>query len=415
MNYKYYDEKYANFLLKKCLVNDDARPLAIMYKGKALEPFALVCLWQARKLGFKKIYLYNTSEREQMEYLYHTELCDIKKESFLDVSELESCARENGNFLSIETYELPFYGNVSCEKRKRANVIINQQLTYYPDNLNYLKCPWTAAAYPSKDWAKKVYPSLPLEKAYEKLYFNIMDMCFMYKENPVKEWESIGNKFLNMQERLNQLEITKLHYSNQLGTDLDVYLPDKHVWTSGFVSDYFGNPCIVNMPSYEIFTSPVFSKTEGIVFSTKPLNLYGTNGYIVDSFGLEFKKGKVVRIFSRNDEDYKQISALIHVDDHSSFLGECAIVERVAAAKLKDTLYYHALLDEQASCHLALGFGYPDTIRGGLDMTRDELSRNGMNLSSIHIDFMIGTDDLEIEADTKNGKQLIYKDGRCTF
>lgn len=413
MDYKYYDEKYADFLLKNCLVNDGKHPLAIMYKGKALEHFAIVCLHQAEKLGFEKIFLHNTSKKEKMEYLYQTELSDIKKELFLDMSGLEECARENGNFLSIEAYESPCDKEVPYEKKQKASSIINQQLTYYPANLNYLKCPWTVAAYPSYDWAKKVYPSFPLEKAYEKLYFNIMDMCLIHKENPTKEWQVIKRKYLDMQERLNDLEITKLHYTNQLGTDLNVYLPDKHIWGSGFVRDYFGNSCIVNMPSYEIFTTPISTKTEGTVFSTKSLNLYGS--YVVDSFGLEFANGKVVKIITQNDEDYKQIDSLIHTDDCSAFLGECALVERNSVPSLKDTLYYHALLDEQADCHLALGFGFPEAIRGGLDMTKQELINNGVNLSGIHVDFMIGTDDLQIEADTKKGKKLIYKDGKYIF
>ena len=162
------------------------------------------------------------------------------------------------------------------------------------------------------------------------------------------------------------------------------------------------------MPSFEIFTSPLYTETNGLVFSTKPLS-YGNN---INLFGLGFKNGAVNEILAQTDEDYELLSIILDKDFNSGYLGECALIDNSSPLFLTNTLYYETLYDENCSCHLALGNAFPDTIEGGLKMSEEELLKNGINVSSIHIDFMIGSDDLEIEAETNKGKKLIYSKGK---
>lgn len=407
MSCKNYDKKYANLLVKKCFVNDGIRPLVILYDDE-LEKFAQTCYIQAKECGFKDVVLFNKKSREINEYLLNNSLDDIKINDLLDRSLLEDYAKKNSNFLFLETYKKETNINIDKEKKQKLNEIIDSQLDTYYENIDNLKCPWCVACYPNYDWAKKVYPNMNIEDAYERLYLNIMKMCQIDKRSPEKAWDEIHKRYYEISQRLNELEIKKLHYSNKLGTNLNIYLPDNHLWIGADDRDYYGNSIIVNMPGYELFTSPLCSETNGIVYSSKPLYYKK----VIDSFGLEFKNGSVSNIITSVKEDYDILKSIIDRDDNSKYLGECAIVENDNPVNKTNTLYYELLYDENASCHLALGNSYPDSIKNGLSMTEEELISSGLNISNTHVDFMIGTDDLKIEAETKNGPKLIYSKGK---
>lgn len=168
---------------------------------------------------------------------------------------------------------------------------------------------------------------------------------------------------------------------------------------------------MINMPSFEIYTSPIYTKTEGVVFSSIPL-FSKDIGRVIKQFGFEFKNGAVKEIITDNEKDKKSFQRIFSNDTAAKYLGECAIVENTTPVSKTNTLYYHALYDENASPHLAIGQAFPDAIKNGLNMNRIELDKNGLNSSNYHIDFMIGTPDLTIEATTKKGKQLIYSNGK---
>lgn len=408
MDYKYYDDKYANLLVQKCFVNDGIRPLVIIFDGKHLQRFAQVCYYNAKRAGFKDVIIFDKKSQEIDNYIRDIDLANIKENKLFDRSILEDYAKKNSNVLFIETFKQDIFDNTIQEKRKKVAEIINSQLSNYYENIDNFKCPWCVVCYPNYEWAKKIYPNMSEEKAYEKLYMNIIKMCQIDKKNPEKEWEMLRKRYYEICEKLNDLQIKKMHYSNSLGTDLDIYLPNNHLWIGSDDRDYFGNSIIVNMPSYEIFTSPLCYETKGIVYSSKPLYY----GKIIDSFGLSFKNGSVNKIITSSDKDYHIIKSMIETDEGASFLGECAIVENDTPVNKTNTFYYESLYDENASCHLALGNSYFDSLKDGLSMSQEELKQNGINISNIHVDFMIGTDDLMIEADTKKGKKLIYSKGK---
>lgn len=408
MEYKNYDKKYADLLVRKCFVNDGTRSLVISFDGEELESFAKICYVQAKQNGFKDVVLFDKKTKDIDQYLLNTSIEDIEKNDLLDRSILDEYAKKNSNFLFLETFKDEDNDNIDIDKKQRIEKIINSQLETYFENTGNLKCPWCVACYPNYNWAKKVYPNMNPEKAYERLYLNIMKMCLVDKSNPEREWDNIHNKYYEISQKLNALKIKKLHYSNKLGTDLDIYLPDNHLWIGADDRDYFGNSIIVNMPGYEIFTSPLYTETNGIVYSSKPLYYEK----VIDSFGLKFKNGAVSKIITPIKEDYNILKNIVDTDENSKYLGECAIVENDTPVNLTNTLYYETLFDENASCHLAFGNSYSDSIENGLSMSEEELISNGLNISDIHVDFMIGTDDLNIEAETKNGKELIYSKGK---
>ena len=195
-----------------------------------------------------------------------------------------------------------------------------------------------------------------------------------------------------------------MHYKNNLGTDLTVELPSDVIWNSAAGEE--DSNMLVNIPSYEIFTSPNYKKTSGIVYSAKPL-IYG--GGKIDEFYIEFKEGKVINYDAKQGKEI--LKQIIESDENSCYLGEVALVNNNSPISNTNLVFGTTLFDENASCHLALGDGFPDSLKEGLTMTKDELLRKGINQSKNHVDFMIGTKDLEIEAETKDGIVQIFKDG----
>ena len=201
---------------------------------------------------------------------------------------------------------------------------------------------------------------------------------------------------------LNNLNIEKLHYENSLGTDLYVYLPDKYKYESAL-----DNGIMVNMPSYEIFTSPIYNKTEGIVYSTKPL-IY--NGGVIDEFYLKFKNGKVVSYDAKKGKELLKI--ILEMDEYSSYLGEAALVEYDSPISKMNINFKTTLIDENASCHLALGAGFRECIEDGINSNDLKLKEKGINISKTHVDFMIGNKDLKITAYTHEGEIIpIFENG----
>ena len=277
-------------------------------------------------------------------------------------------------------------------------------MVYYRENVGSYTFPWTIACLPNERWAKIVFPKD--KNAYEKLYLKIMEMCMITHDDPIKSWEEFIKRSNEYKEKLNALEITRLHYKNSLGTDLTIGKRKDAKWMNLDKTTVNDTKLIVNMPSYEIFTSPDYRLTEGIVYASKPL-IYGGN--IIDKFWLEFKEGKVINYGALVGEKY--LGSLINEDPNSCYLGEVALVEHNSPISNTNLVYNMTLFDENASCHLALGCGFKLVLPNGQNMSDEELRENGINISLDHTDFMIGTSDLEIEAETNVGRKLIFKNG----
>ena len=241
--------------------------------------------------------------------------------------------------------------------------------------------------------------------AYHKLYLTIMKMCMVDRDNPIEEWNKYikeNNYYKNI---LNDLNIIKMHYTNSLGTDLYVELPSHNKWVNLDKPDAMGNQMIANMPSYEIFTSPDCRKTNGIVYASKPLYY---NDICISDFWLEFKDGKVINCYAK--EGQKILENLIQ-QERADYLGEVALVPYNSPISNTGLVFNETLFDENASCHLALGSGFVKCFDGYEKLDEEQLREKGLNVSTTHVDFMIGTNDLKIEAETNKGKVLIFKNG----
>ena len=177
---------------------------------------------------------------------------------------------------------------------------------------------------------------------------------------------------------------------------------------TGQDSGIYYNP---NIPSEEVFTSPLAGKAEGIVFSTKPLSF---QGQLIENFSIRFENGKVVEVHAEKGQ--KSLEEMVHMDEGASMLGECALVPFESPINETGLLFYNTLYDENAVCHLALGHGFTNLIKGYEKYTQEELFKMGVNDSNLHVDFMIGSRDLNITGYTKDGKKVaIFKNGTWAF
>ncbi len=274
------------------------------------------------------------------------------------------------------------------------------------------KYQWCIAAVPGEAWAKKVFPDLKLgNTAVNKLWDCILEASRADGPDPVREWLRHNDELAARCDYLNKLKLVSLEYKSSNGTDFKVGLiPDSRFCGGGeeTVKGCYFNP---NIPSEEIFISPKAGDAEGIVYSTKPLSYQGE---LIEDFSVRFEGGKVVEVKAKKNQAL--LEKMISMDEGAKMLGECALIAYDSPINNQGILYYNTLFDENASCHLALGRGFNECLRGYEDMTLDEIREKGINDSMIHVDFMIGSKDLEIVGVTKTGARVpIFKNGNWAF
>ena len=269
---------------------------------------------------------------------------------------------------------------------------------------------WCIAAVPGAAWAKKVFPGLPKGKAMEKLWEAILYTARV-TEDPIKAWEEHNADLKARCDYLNSLGIESLHYTADNGTDLTVGMIPEGMFCGGGETSkqgIFFNP---NMPTEECFISPMRGRAEGMVYSTKPLSY---QGQLIDNFWFRFEGGKVVDCGAEKGEDL--LKTMVSMDEGAAYLGECALVPQKSPIAESGILFYNTLFDENASCHLALGMGYADTIWDHHNKTLEECRALGINDSMIHEDFMIGCDTMNIDALCTDGKTVaIFRNGNWAF
>lgn len=263
------------------------------------------------------------------------------------------------------------------------------------------KYQWCIAAVPGKAWAKRVFPDLTAKKAVDKLWQAIFAAALV-DGKAVQNWNEHNAFIKGKCDFLNSLKIKKLSYFSSNGTDFCVELNEKGRFLGGKENTLSGVTYNPNVPSYEVFTSPVAGRCEGTVVATKPLSY---EGKIIDDFSITFKNGKVESVKAGKGEDL--LKQIVSLDEGSAMLGEVALVPFDNPINNSGILFYETLFDENACCHLALGEGFIETLEGYENMTDDERKALGLNDSMIHVDFMIGSADLKIVAETFDGKKVV--------
>ena len=297
---------------------------------------------------------------------------------------------------------------IKPEKIAASRRAKNTAFAKFRDYTSSNKIRWSLAAYPNKSWAKKVYPEDTPSVALGKLWNAVISSVRLNEESPVVAWEKHQQALQRRCEFLNNAGIKRFIYKNSLGTDFSVGMPKDYVFCGGAEEGAFdGVPFTANLPTEEVFSSPDRLSAEGTLVASMPLC---RNGQIIDNFKIKFKNGRIVDFSA--EKGYDNLKSIIETDEGSHYLGEIALVGFDSPVRNQNVLFYETLFDENASCHFAIGDSYPNCVKGGADMTEDELHKAGLNTSLEHVDFMVGTADLSVLCETQDGSVIeIFKNG----
>ncbi|UCC19151.1 MAG: aminopeptidase [Promethearchaeota archaeon] len=268
---------------------------------------------------------------------------------------------------------------------------------------------WLIISAPVQGWAKKVFPDLTPNEQIAKLWDEIFDICRVKQKDPVLAW---NNHIKQLHARLNYLNL-KQYASLELkapGTDLTIGLPKGHIWIGGSEKSQNGIDFTPNLPTEEVATIPHRNMTEGVVTATKPLPL----NVLIEDFTLTFSEGRVVNATAKKGKE--MLDKIFEIDEGANYLGEIALVPHSSPISQSNILFYNVLFDENASCHIALGKGITFALENGDKMSDEKFRSAGGNDSLTHIDFMIGSDKMNIDGITEDGTaEPIMRKGEWAF
>ena len=335
-----------------------------------------------------------------------TEFPEWRQKFYMDYAE------QGAAFVSIAARDPEIFNDIEPEKLKLSQQAAGAALLEYRARLMNNRNTWCVVSVPTVSWAAKVFPNCSEEEAVAKLWQAIFQTVRIEEDkDPVAAWKEHITFLQKAAKFLNDHDFASLHYTNSLGTDLTIELPEGHIWAGGAELSELGIEFAANMPTEEVYTLPKRDGVNGTVVAAKPLNF---NGNLIEGFKLTFKDGKVVDYSAKKGE--KILTGLLETDEGARYLGEVALVPYDSPISKSGILFYNTLFDENASCHLALGKAYPTCIKDGETMDSVTLLQHGVNDSLLHEDFMIGTRDLEIVGTTKDGKKIpVFQNGNFAF
>lgn len=399
---------YANFLVRQGAAVKPGQNFIVIapVEGAA---FARLCADAAYNAGAKEVVVHYTDEhlsRLRMEKTATEVLEDVKPwllQRYMDYTGGEAGLA----MLRLAADDPELYKGLDTEKLNKASAAARKAMKPYNELTMSNKVQWCIAAIPGRAWAQKLFPNLPGDEAEEKLWETIMAVCRVSGGNPEAEWKLHTAALIRHLEWLNGLALQSIHLQSANGTNLTVGLADNHVWSGGGDTSDKGVYFLPNIPTEEVFTAPHRLKTNGVVKSSLP---YVYNGNLIKSISVHFKDGVATQYSAEEGEDL--LKQMLGCDEGALHLGEIALVPSSSPIRQSGLLFYSTLFDENAACHMAFGAGYPGTVKGGDNMSRDDLLALGVNDSLIHEDIMIGTPDMLITGLTATGESVeIFKNG----
>ena len=408
--------------MKKTILRKYARLIAEkggnVQKGQDVEIFASLDQPEFVKMLAEECYACGARKvTVEWSYLPLTKL-NYKKRSLTTLSKMEEWEvaklKHQSETLPVRIYldsddpdGLKGVNQVKMSKASQARYKIIKPYREAMEN----KYQWCIAAVPGAEWAKKVFPGESRSRAMEKLWEAIL-YTSRVDEDPVAAWEAHNADLASRCDYLNNLGIQTLEITSANGTNLRVGMIEDALFMGGSEhaqgSGIEFNP---NIPSEEVFISPMKGIAEGLVVASKPLSY---RGELIENFSVRFEGGKAVEVHAEKNEALLQ--EMIAMDEGAPYLGEVALVPYNSPIRNSEILFYNTLFDENAACHLALGHGFTNTLKGYENYTTKECYEKGINDSMIHVDFMIGTEDLCVTAITRDGRRVpVFANGNWAF
>lgn len=269
---------------------------------------------------------------------------------------------------------------------------------------------WSLASVPVAGWAAKVFPDLETPDAISRLWEMIFTLCRLDRPDPVAAWKEHIADLQTSAHYLNERQFDALHYTGP-GTDLTIGMPANHIWESASKASTAGITYVGNLPTEEIFSTPHKDRTQGTVRAALPLSYSGT---LIEDFSVSFEAGRAVKVAAK--KGVEALEQLIKADEGAAFLGEVALVPQSSPIAQTGILFYNTLFDENASSHIALGSAPRETISGGENMSDEEFAAAGGNHSIVHVDFMIGSSQIDIDGQDAKGNAIpVMRQGEWAF
>lgn len=402
-------EKYAKLIVK---VGVNVQPGQPVFVTGSIEVAQLVRLVaeQAYEAGASNVHVEWIDEA--LSRLKYEKAAD---DVFTRFPEWETAKRDefvknNGVFVSIISPNPDLLKGIPSERISNFQKAQGNGLREFRRATQADKVSWSVVAASTKGWATKVFPDVEEETAVAKLWEAIFAAVRLDAADPVAAWAEHNETLHAKSDWLNAKRFAKLLYRAP-GTELSVGLPEKHLWVAASSTNASGTPFMANMPTEEVFSVPDKTGVNGYVSSTKPLS-YGGN--IIDNFKLTFEEGRIVKVEAEQGQDILQ--KLVDSDEGSHYLGEVALVPHQSPISQSNVLFLNTLFDENASNHFAIGSGYAFNVEGGKAMSPEELAAAGVNASIVHVDFMVGSSDMDIDGVQADGTVVpVFRKGNWAF
>lgn len=400
-------KKYASLAIRTGINIEKGQLLVIRASVKDHE-FVELCVKETYEAGAGKVsVVWNDENISHMSYEYET----TESLSFVPdwVVERTRYQQDRGAaFLTIDSETPGLMADIDQDKLQTVRLEYMKRMkpfqAYTMNNIGQ----WCIIALPSKKWAKKVFPEKGEDEAVDALWEAILQAVRINEDNdPVAEWKAHDEELMRHCKLLNEYNFDRLHFVSELGTDLYVGLVKDHVWSGGGNYSKSGTFFNANIPTEEVFCMPDRNRVDGKVFASKPLSHAGK---VIEDFWFSFKDGIVIDYGAKKEKD--ALTKLLDTDEGSRHLGEVALISYDSPISNQNILYFNTLFDENASCHLALGRCYPENIKGGEEMSEEEILSHGGNQSMNHVDFMFGTKEMRVTGIENDGTEVeIFRNG----
>lgn len=372
--------------------------------------FVTMVVEECYKAGAKQVIVrWNHDQIARLHYKYQT-ISNLGKVDMITLANYKYMVKYLPTVIHIISEDPDAMKGISQMKIAKAQQRIYPKIKKYID-ASEGKYKWCIVAVPGKAWAKKVFPKLSEEEAVDKLWDAILHTARIEEGKGIQNWKDHNDTLVSKKEKLMKMCLKALHYKASNGTDFHVELDPNRKWGAGIETAVNKGEYNPNIPTEEVFTSPLAGKAEGKLVASLPLSY---NGELIEDFSITFKDGKVSEVKARKNQ--KLLEQMVSMDEGSKMLGEVALVPFESPINQTGILFYNTLFDENAACHVALGMGFRELVPNSEGMTTEELKAIGLNDSMIHVDFMIGTRDLDIVGEDENGKKIqIFKNGTWAF
>ncbi len=392
-------KKYASVILNVCLKVKKGQPVFISANSERSD-FVRIVADEALKIGVKDIYFDITDPVLKHSILKELTLDELKEHQYFNKQKWNEYAEKGAAFVMLASETPGLMKDIDQKKLSDITMYGLETRKGFDALRDKSMVPWCIAAVPTLAWAGEVFPDseTPLEDLWDKIF----EVCYIKESDPEKIWMEKTEKLRERSKKLTDCKFKKLRYTNSLGTDLTISLPDDAVWGSGYEELADGTKVLVNFPTEEVFTSPDCRSANGIVYSAKPLSYHDN---MIRDFRIRFENGIAVECHAEEGEE--TLRNIIASCENSDMLGEAALVPYDSAISNSGVIFYETLFDENAACHLALGDSFPQCIANGENMTKEELfAKYNLNKCTNHVDFMIGNKDTDITGITEDGKEI---------